>query len=838
MHFRLPLLMALVILTALAPVSVQQSFVTMRTSLRTDLTPQAIAAEALGASKRIVVGEKDESIALRVVAEALASVGRTDEARTQLGLAIKAAKRAPSSIMVGPCLPLYARLHGSAKAMEFLDQISDRERRTRAGISWVKAALERGDESNLKKAAAALHSRYYKGWHPDADAQLSVAYRRLGKLEWSKTTADRVLAGDVSESHRMRVGWAVRALIHEALEAGDFDRAESYLSRFAKLEWNPEDVDFERRLLVQSFIERGQFERAVRQFEKMVDRHNRSQAQASIGLEWLRMGERQKALDHLVPAMQDADRSSMLTRRYLMSLMYWADAAFFNDPIGIWFSDSLDKVKGESAGPVRTNDARNLATGAADMAREDLFDLVLPLIEPKAMTSAGIEFVQTYARREDLGGLLRIMDEWLLREDLAQMEYDLAQAIRTAAWEVKGRGTEPPVKNDRFRAELLEALVDRARRVDGHAARAFTLAVLVKSGLAKPLEPSATHPWHVPPILAGGWSTPEDPIPYAASLQAALGERPMPVVRAIRTRRLAFDPEAELVEIDGVLGALPHHFLLVRRGEQTLLFDGSREPVDALGSSAQWQGDDEALIELIHFSIGARATKDGRFRLVHSLDELAGLTEPGAQVPALKLEPAKVVERGEGTAKIETNMLVAGQLERINASVDRAGRVSLSGLSLIGNGLPFGREFAVGGGFKRRRKVVEDALLLYQDDPAAGAYAVAHAYATGFGTGGWLRDTNIAWSWLLMAQQGGHPHPFRQIGLDWRDGNGVPAKRGEAEEWLVGSAKNGDVEAGLAAFDLLRQSSSPERRARALRVVEIGAKAGHAPSIERLQREK
>ncbi len=177
----LPCTLALGVFFA-APVRAQQSFVTMRTSLRTDLTPEALAAEAFEASKRIETDAEGRANALREVTIALEFVGRIEEARILLVQAIEAAKVDEPRYKLPWTVPIHARLHGPERAAKFLATIKDPDTRTQAGIKWVQDALKGDDERNLAQAAAALHSYFYTGWDTDADAQLSVAYRRLGNM--------------------------------------------------------------------------------------------------------------------------------------------------------------------------------------------------------------------------------------------------------------------------------------------------------------------------------------------------------------------------------------------------------------------------------------------------------------------------------------------------------------------------------------------------------------------------------------------------------------------------------------------------------------------------------
>lgn len=404
---------------------------------------------------------------------------------------------------------------------------------------------------------------------------------------------------------------------------------------------------------------------------------------------------------------------------------------------------------------------------------------------------------------------------------------DAAKDLR----EVEERHGAPP---ERERADLLAGLVERVRLAPTDA-QVFALTQILESGLAKSREPSALHPWSLPPALPGAWRTPSDADAraHAATLAKVLADaRLKPAqVRAQRERSLLCYPDGRVVELDAVAEGMAYVYTLLVVGDRSIRIGGNAQEWNAWNDERPPQlTSDEALIEYARLFATQIGDPQGRFRVVVNASELDELVSAKATLPTVDVPAPRVIERSDGISRVQLGYTFGKELQTAQFAITKAGRVTMSDERVLARDLPLDVESyqAHTGGFLRLNEALGQALKRLPTDRGAGAFQIAAVYATGFGRGGWQIDELRAAEWVRHAEAAGVAHAWRDMGLLLLRGQDQASEPRAAAFWLREAARNGDAEAAYELARTLFATRSPLFHRELLTLLDQAVQAGHA----------
>lgn len=807
---------------------------TTRHALHSDLTAVELAHELGAAARQRTPGERVGAVL--ATARALRAAGEDSTAGAlELDL-LRDYDRAPHSFLpteIAPLVELAQRERGVVSALELAGRITDPTAQDRAMLG-VLDRVRREDPKKLDHVTLVLLApRFQERRNHDGLARLANLYLAVGDrqrsaecarlaTECSRVAPDLFASADVL-STLVQGHLAVRDV------AGARECVRQYSRTFSAEGLVAMEVGIQLTAILRQALEQGALA-DVRDLPSEIQSHSsRAEAHALIAMAEAEAGRTDAAREQWAEARKAARENGTpglcdLAER-LQSAGQSAEAAGC-------LEEARNAMQRAADAGQRTAWQRNIGRAEAALGRLDAaltIALELPR-EPAWVASMRNDLLADLAvdlwKHGHVARVLPTLDQLSTADARGRAIRDHAQEFAAVD------------RPERERAELVAGLVARARQLPLDLLTS-ALAAIVQSGLAVPRDPSALHPWSLPPCLPGGWKTPtrSDAEAYVRALEASVAADGLakPAVRALRERALVCYPAGRVIELDGVVEGLPYVYTLLSAGSRTIRVGGTGTAWNALNVATPPRLDsDTALLEYARFYATQIGDNSSRCRVVGDAGELAELVRAGATLPALAIEAPRVLERRDGSASVQLTLAHQGGLQTARFEVGSNGKMTMHDERSLAGDLPLDREIfqeRTTGGYLRVNAALTKALELLPKERGAGAFELARVYATGFGRGGWSIDEGRANGWLRTAEENERAHAYRDMGTALVRGEGVKADPQAALVWLRAAGDARDFEAGLLLARVLLATRSPRLVTEALDQLEYGVDGEHAESL-------
>lgn len=797
-----------------------------------DLTEEALALEvAVGAQHLLGVSRVGAAL---YEAEALRASGRSAQADERMRELLSSWTRENSYLDFADRARLVKSvqdLRGTSAAIELAETLTSPRECNQAVLGVLERVCE-GDRSRLEHGMLVLLAPRVRAVRdPDAMARLANLFHAAGDSERSSALATEAIQAAGLSADPFSEGDVLVRLVAGRTALNDYAGARALVEEYAR----GSEVDFmdEADHQFVAILEKGLASGAIDSLRDLPARirtpRARAQAHTLLAGAETRAGNLEAAQTQWSLA-QDAARADGTPA--LCALAEALHAAGRTEQAQSTLAEGRAGVaKAQDAGQRAAFDFC-VGISAAALGHFDEAFAVLDRApsEPSYLIRSRDDFVRKLAVARWKEGRAA----WVLEAlDRSSSDSTRAAAIRDMARDLRKVEELHGARPERERADLVAGLVERVRFAPVDV-QVDALLQILESGLARPRDPAALHPWSLPPTLPGGWRTPDDAdaLSHSAALAKALAAaRLKPAqVRAQRERSLLCYDGGRLVELDAVAEGLPYVYSLLIVGDRAIRIGGTAQEWNELNDARPPQlASDEALIEYARLFATHIGDPQGRFRVVSGIGDLDDLVSAQGTAPSVQIPPSRVLGRTDGVARVEVCYTFGKQLQSAQLAVTKAGRVTMSDERVLASDLALDVESYQEhtGGFLRLNDALRQALTRLAADRGDGAFQLARVYAMGFGVGGWRVDALRAAEWVRHAEAAGRAHAWRDMGLSLLLGQDSPRETRAATFWLREAARNGDAEAAFELARTLLATRSPLLNREALALLDQAVKAGH-----------
>jgi hypothetical protein len=825
------------------PIAAQDFRLSTRQALRPDLEAGEMAIEALeAAAAEIGLSTSPLDVAQRLgeCAQILSDLGMERDAEDALffaSLSLDLLTAEQEAEVTAGMIGTVHRTLGLDEALAWVDALDSAGARADAIARLLDALWDRGDSEQASELLGGLERAELAEGEAEAWAAFARGFRELGDLAQAESFERAVVESQELSRDPFFYWPAVRRLVRDALARGDYGRGEALLASMATRLREPyplSEVRNEWLAIVDARLLAGQRAGVRAAADLTVDPGLRCAVLARLAEAHRTAGEAELAEDALARAVALAREAGSAELAILAARVHGAGHAALAQELLAEAHARFLAMKKSGAGSAFDQAA------ARDGAAKELGKAYLACGRPGEL--AGVIAEAPFAGAD--------LDELRVTQGLQSAQSFDAAEVAAALKHVDGafsfwiramrigpvaRAAALSPMGERDRALLVAELVRRAREIPTPGEASLALAAIVRSGLATARNPSALHPWSLPPSLEGEWTTPDEARSTAVVqvLLQALAEAglPEPDVRALRACELRCYTDGTLYEVDGLVLDLPYVYLLLSVEGQTIWLGKDAAALHRLHSAhPPLLASEDQLLEYVRFFSGALGYPGGRFRAIEDPAVLEHLRRPGLSLPSLPTVPLRVQERDAGAARVALRFVAERKLVQSVVRVTSDGRMEMADEATLASGLPIDDEvFAEAvGGFQRVRPEVSAPLALLDEDPAKAAFELGLGFATGFGSGPWARDEDVALRWILRAEAAGRAEALREVADVWSKGSGVPADGELCAWWLARAAERGNWQAALELGTWYAGSPSPKRVLEAKALLEQGDGAGHA----------